>query len=142
MKCHEIMKKDVEQARPDEAVAEAAKKMREHNLGFLPVCDEHGNVLGTLTDRDIAIHVVADGLPPTTKVGDVMSHDVLVFVRPEDDIAVAEQTMAHHHKSRLLCVDGKKIVGIISLSDIAHFETSERRTAQTLAELTDREVHR
>ena len=63
--------------------------MREDNIGFLPVCDQLGKVLGTLTDRDIAIRVVADGRLPTTMVEDVMTSEV-VACSPKDTLEKAE----------------------------------------------------
>ncbi len=55
----------------------AAKKMRDENIGFLPVCEREGRVVGTLTDRDLAIRVVADGLEFDLPVSEVMSREVV-----------------------------------------------------------------
>ncbi|HZA49460.1 MAG TPA: CBS domain-containing protein, partial [Myxococcaceae bacterium] len=61
MRCEEIMKKDVECVSPQDTVQAAAKRMRDENIGFLPVCDQSKKVQGTVTDRDLAIRVLADG---------------------------------------------------------------------------------
>ena len=141
MKCEEIMKRDVECVSPRDTVEDAAARMRDENIGFLPVCDESTKVLGTLTDRDIAIRLVAARKPASTSVEDVMTREV-VACRPEDDIRDAERAMAKNHKSRILCVDeGGRLVGVISLSDIAQHERG-RRASDTLREVSEREARR
>jgi len=67
MRCAEIMKQDVGCTSPRDTVASAAEKMRAQNIGFVPVCDDDKKVLGTVTDRDIAIRVVAEQNPRTRK---------------------------------------------------------------------------
>jgi CBS domain-containing protein len=96
-------------------------------------------VLGALTDRDLAIRVLAHSRPLSTKAGDVMTRGV-VACRPDDDVQRAEQLMGQHHKSRVLCTEADgRLVGIISLSDIAQSE-DDRRTAQTIRRVTEREA--
>jgi CBS domain-containing protein len=139
MLASEIMKRSVECLSPDQTVQEAARRMRDANVGFLPICDEEMHVLGTITDRDISIRVVADGGPPSTTVRDVMSRDV-VACRPEDDVRIAEQLMGENRKSRILCVDeSSRLVGVISLSDIAQYEDASL-AARTMREVTGREA--
>jgi CBS domain-containing protein len=141
MRCDELMKEDVRCAEPTETIRSAAIRMRDDNIGFLPVCDADGRVLGTLTDRDIATRVAAAGLPAgQCLVGDVMTPEV-VFVRRDEDIAAAEQTMAREKKSRIIVVDDSgRICGVISLSDIAAFD-EPRRTGETVRDVTTREIH-
>jgi CBS domain-containing protein len=138
MLCEEIMKRDIECLSSQDTVQAAARKMLDANVGFLPICDVSKKVLGTLTDRDIAIRVVATGKPDTTRVADVMTKEV-VACRPKDDIDKAEQLMGKNQKSRILCVDDAgKLVGVISLSDIAQRDGSH--VAQTMREVTEREA--
>jgi CBS domain-containing protein len=119
MLCEDIMNRDVECISAVDSVQQAACRMRDENLGFLPVCDESNEVLGTITDRDVAIRAVAESLPSTTRVEDVMSSEV-VSCSPKDGIETALQLMAESHRSRIMCLDeGGRLVGIISLSDIA-----------------------
>src|SRR2546427_2290109 len=89
MRCEDIMKRDVECVDPTQSVQEAARRMREANVGILPVCDSSKKVLGAITDRDIAIRIVAEGRPPTTAAGDVMTREV-VACRPDADVTDAE----------------------------------------------------
>jgi len=136
--CRQIMKREIECLSPRESAQAAAARMREQNIGFLPVCDVGMEVLGTVTDRDIAIRIVAEQLPAGTAVGQIMTREV-VACSPEDDIDVAKELMAIHRKSRIMCIDDAgSLIGIISLSDIARLEGDG--AARTLREVTRREV--
>lgn len=138
MRCDEIMKRNVECISPDETAASAAQRMRDENVGFLPVCQQ-GRVLGTLTDRDIAVRLVAANQPPSTRVTDIMSREA-VYCRPQDDIKVAQRLMAENHKSRIMVVDENgKLVGVISLSDIAQHDRSGQ-ASETLRGVSSREA--
>jgi CBS domain-containing protein len=138
MRCDEVMKRDVVSVTPEETVQEAARLMRDENIGFIPVCDTTDKVVGTITDRDIAIRLVASNRSADTLVRDIMSHE-LVAVRPADDLAEAERQMATHHKSRIVCTDDMgRLEGIISLSDIAQVE-GRSLAGQVLRDVTERE---
>ena len=139
MRCEEIMKTNVECVSPRDSVEEAAIRMRDDNIGFLPVCDQSKTILGTLTDRDIATRLVAAKKPATTFVEDVMTREV-VACQPKDDLRDAERAMAKHHKSRIMCVDvDGRLLGVISLSDIAQHERGGR-ASETLREISEREA--
>jgi CBS domain-containing protein len=139
MLCSEIMKSAIECLSPEDPADLAARKMRDHNVGFLPVLDEGLRAVGTLTDRDIAVRLVASNLPLVTPVSDLMSPQV-VACRPTDDVRRAEELMGLHRVSRVLCVeeDGA-LAGVISLSDIAEHE-SPVLAARTLRDVTARET--
>ena len=140
MRCEQIMKRTVECVTAKDSVQVAARKMRDQNVGFLPVCENGTKVIGTITDRDIAVRACADDRAASqTKIGDVMTKEVIAC-RPSDDIARAQELMSKHHKSRMLCIDdGGKLVGVISLSDIAQHQPDAG--AETLREVTTREAH-
>jgi CBS domain-containing protein len=139
MICSEIMKSAIECVAPTDSAGAAAKKMRDHNVGFLPVCDDNLQVLGTLTDRDLAIRVIADGRAATTSVAELMTHEV-VCCRSTDNLSRAEELMGLFRVSRMLCVDEDGLLaGVISLSDIAQHETLNR-AAQILKDVTMRET--
>lgn len=139
MRCEEIMKRDVECLSPKDTVEAAAVRMRDENVGFLPVCDASGKVLGTLTDRDIVVRVLATKKPSSSPVETIMTKEV-VGCRPQDDIQKAEQLMAQKHKSRIMCLDdGGRLVGIISLSDIAQ-HVDGAHALETFRQVTEREV--
>ncbi len=139
MLCRDLMKTELECVSPADTVEDAAARMRDENLGFLPVCDESRKVLGTITDRDLAIRVVASAQPASTLVEDVMTREV-VSCRPDDDLQQAQQHMAENHKSRIMCLDKSGyLVGVISLSDIIQSEQGAG-AADTLRKVSEREV--
>jgi len=138
MNCEQIMKQVVECVGPDDLVRDAAERMRDENIGFLPVCDDDRRALGTITDRDITVRVVADDRPNSTRIEEVMTREV-VACRATDDISVAQELMGHHQKSRIICTDEDgRLVGVISLSDIAQDNGGE--AVRTLREVTGREA--
>lgn len=136
--CLEIMKRDIECLSPRASAQSAAARMRGQNIGFLPVCDERDHVLGTVTDRDIAIRVVAEQLSPQTTAEQVMTPEVVACL-PEDDIREAQQLMERHRKSRIMCIDDDgRLAGVISLSDIA--DRIGDGAARTLSAVSRREA--
>jgi len=138
MRCEEIMKKNAECVSPIDTVQTAARKMRDGNLGFLPVCDDDGRVLGTLTDRDIAVRLVAGAKDGSTAVQEVMTREV-VSVEADASLEQALERMRENHKSRILvCDDQGKLAGVISLSDIAL--VAEEETAGALRDISEREA--
>lgn len=140
MRCRELMEREVVTARIDTPVTEVAKLMQTRQIGIVPVCDDQRRVLGTITDRDLAVRVLAAGLrAEATSARDVMS-DGPITCDPDDDIAVAQERMAHHKKGRILCVDRDgRLVGLVSIADTAQVEPAER-TGNVFRALTSRET--
>ena len=133
------MKSQVECLNAQESISAAGRRMRDREIGFLPICDADGRVLGTLTDRDIAIRCVAEGKSLESPVSDCMTREV-VSCAPDDDVDRAQELMRRHKKSRIMVCDADaRLVGVISLSDFA--QEDEGRAARTLAEVAEREVH-
>jgi CBS domain-containing protein len=127
MQCREIMRSNVATYRRDDRVPSIAALMRERNVGFLPVCDDLGSVVGTLTDRDLVLRVVAvRRSPESVCAADVLTSE-LVFCSPDDRLKVAEDLMIDFKKSRIVCTDDRRRpVGVISLSDVARVEPFAR----------------
>jgi CBS domain-containing protein len=126
MRCYEIMKKHVELVPVDAGASFVACRMREEGLGFMPVCAESGEVVGVVTDRDIALRVCADQLPHDVPVGRIMTRDV-VACAPEDPVSTAEELMARHGLRHVVVVDKRgHLAGVLSLSDIAQHESPIR----------------
>lgn len=140
MKCEELMKREVHSVKREDTVQWAASCLRDANIGFLPVCDAAGKVVGTLTDRDIAIRLAADDRSAAgCTVGEIMSAEV-VSCHPGDDLAEAERLMATCKKSRIVITDDAGVLcGVISLSDVAELDTP-KRAAITLRNVADREA--
>lgn len=140
MRVDEVMKRDIWTCREDTPVRDCARLMRDHDIGFLPVLDARGRAIGAITDRDLCCRILADGLAPETPVGRCMSRDV-VACRPEHDLLRCEQMMANAQKSRVMVLDDDGCcVGVVSLSDVGHYEEITR-AGQVFCAVTDREAH-
>lgn len=118
--CGELMRREVKAVKESDDVFFAARLMREHAIGFLPVCNDLGRITGVVTDRDLAIRVCAADLHPLrVDVGDVMTRNP-VCCRATDSLAHAEREMRAHGLTRIVVVDRhKRVIGLISLSDLA-----------------------
>ena len=117
-----------------DSVRDVARLMKEENIGFVPICDEAGKPIGAVTDRDLTIRVLAEGNAAGENIGRFMSRDV-VTCRAGDDVKQAEQLMRDQRKSRVMAVDDQgKLVGVISLADIAEAQ-SEEEAGRTLHEV-------
>ncbi len=140
MLCLDLMKTEIETFREGDSVQEVARRMREVNIGFAPVCGADGRPVGTLTDRDIALRICAeDRRASATRAGDVMTREA-VTCHEGDPIEEAERLMARHRKSRIMVVDDDgRLVGVISLSDVVD-EEEDDRAAETMRIISDREV--
>jgi CBS domain-containing protein len=121
MKVSEVMTPDIRIANPDQTVEQAARIMAEIDAGVLPV-GENDRLVGMITDRDIAIRCVAKGHGPNAKVREIMSEEVKYCFADQEVEEVAEN-MADIQVRRLPVIDrDKRLVGIISLGDIATAE--------------------
>jgi CBS domain-containing protein len=121
-KVREIIKGEIIGLPADASVADAAKRMRDSNLGAIVVKDrgDDGRLVGIVTDRDIAVRVVAEGKDPkTTKLSEVCSKD-LSTLSPDDEIDRAVELMRRQAVRRAPVVDGAgRVLGIVSLGDLA-----------------------
>jgi CBS domain-containing protein len=116
----ELMTADPAFCDKDVTVAEAARQMADQNIGALPVCSTEGRLAGVVTDRDLAVRVVAEGLDPsTTKVADLLSGAEVVTIGADDSAEEAIRTMKDHAVRRLPVIDGTRLVGMVSQADIA-----------------------
>lgn len=136
MKIEEVMTRDVEVVRPDATLREAAKKMRSFDVGLLPVV-EGARVVGMLTDRDIAVRAVAEGRDPnSTLAREVMTTDV-VYCDPDEDVRQAAKLMSEKQIRRLLLLDReRRLVGIVSLGDLAVDTRDEKMAGKVLEEVS------
>ena len=116
MKVRQIETEHPQVIHPDASLKEAAKRMKELDVGVLPVC-EGERLVGIITDRDIVVRALADG-DGEKKLGDIVSSHI-ISVRPDDSIDHAVKQMRENAVRRLPVVDNGKIVGIISLGDLA-----------------------
>jgi len=134
MRVSECMSQDVRVAGPDNTMQSAAQIMADLDAGFLPVAD-HDRLIGIVTDRDIAIRGVGAGKPPETSVREVMSPEVK-YCFQDDEVEDVLANMGDIQLRRLPVLDaGKRLVGIVSLSDLAS-DGEARRTGEALGEIT------
>ena len=113
----DVMTPGVESTSSTETLRDAARAMREGDFGSMPVVDD-GQLTGILTDRDIVVRAVAEGLEPVAHVGDVASRDP-VTVEPGEDLDDAMDLMARHRIRRLPVVEDGRLVGVVSQADVA-----------------------
>jgi CBS domain-containing protein len=128
----ELMSKDPIKLSSDAPISDAARRMREANVGAV-IVEESGKICGIVTDRDIAVRAVADGRDPkTTKLGSVCSKD-LTTVSPDDDLDRVIQIMRDKAIRRVPVIDSKnQAVGILSLGDLAQ----ERDSRSVLGQIS------
>jgi CBS domain-containing protein len=114
----DVMTPNPETIEASEPVMEAARRMRDSDIGNVIVLDD-GRVVGILTDRDIAIRVVAEGKDSSTPVRDACSATDLQTVGPDTSLAQAVQLMRDNAVRRLPVVENDRAVGVVSLGDLA-----------------------
>lgn len=138
MKCKDIMTKSVKMCSAMCTAKEAAQIMKKFNTGAVPIVDAHDKALGIITDRDITIHTAAEGKDPSNvKIMDFMSKH-LVTMHEEDLIDDAIKKMKENKVRRLPIVDDEdKLVGILSLGDIAVLSNAEHKTFEAFEQISE-----
>ncbi len=130
MRVSEVMTQGVECIGPDATLQEAAAKMKSLDVGSLPVCD-NDRLVGIVTDRDITVRATAEGDAPTD-VRDVMTSEV-IYCFEDDDVTKAAELMGEKQVRRLPVLDkSKRLVGIVSLGDLAVEAGNEQLAGQAL----------
>ena len=132
MRVNEVMTRGAECVGPDTTLQEAARKMKDMDVGPLPVCD-NDRLAGMLTDRDIVVRAVAEGRDPrTARVRDAMTEGIS-YCYEDDDVADAARLMREKQVRRLVVLNrDKRLVGIVSLGDLAVETSDERLAGKTL----------
>jgi CBS domain-containing protein len=135
MLLREIMTPRVVTADTETEVREVARLMRDHNVGSVVICGPTGVPAAMITDRDLALAVVADERPGAERVGEYASTP-LITGEPAMDLEEAAALMVQHRVRRLPVVDGDELVGIVTLDDIAvrsgNLEVAQRMTHQVI----------
>jgi CBS domain-containing protein len=134
-KIRDIMTDNVECCTLLDNMYEVALKMKELNVGAIPIVDQE-KIVGMITDRDIVIRGVAEKHPGSTKVEDIMSSE-LITISPEATSQEAAKLMAQHKIRRLPVVEGDKLIGIVSLGDFAVRELSDDQAKEALTEISE-----
>jgi CBS domain-containing protein len=115
----DVMSSDCECIGENETVLDAAKKLKELDVGSMPICGEDDRLKGMLTDRDIVVKVLAEGRDPASTTAGELGDGKPVTIGADDSVEEALVTMAQHQVRRLPVIDGHDLVGIVSQADIA-----------------------
>lgn len=142
MQIRELMNPSVITVEPTSTAAMAARLLSRYNVGSLPVCSSGRELRGVVTDRDIVLRCLAvEDDPAQTPVKDIMTRRP-AWVSPGEDCRAAAQLMAKHQIRRLPVVEGGKLVGIISLGDLAKCKSFDMEAAEALSEISENIIRR
>lgn len=131
----DVMSEGVKILDPEATLKDAARQMRDGNFGLMPV-GENDRLIGTVSDRDIVIRGVAEGMDANTKVRDVMSEKVM-WAYEDDSVEKACQIMSENQIRRLPIVDAnKRLVGIVALGDLAVNGADIKSASETLSDIS------
>jgi CBS domain-containing protein len=135
MNIRDVMTPNPRTVSPGDSIQNAARIMRDCDTGAVPVVD-HGRTVGIVTDRDIVIRAVAEGGKLDRPVRDIVSGNI-VSVSPDMSTREAESLMSEHQVRRLPVVENERLVGIVSLGDIAVKEAKDSRSGDTLEHISE-----
>ena len=119
MRVSEIMTREVELIQPDDTLRVAAQKMRDRDIGFLPVCDGT-TLMGVLSDRDITVRAFADGMDLNVMLSRDLMTTPAIYCFDDQDVTEAAQIMGENQIRRLVILnrDNERVVGVLSLGDL------------------------
>jgi len=140
MKIQDVMTRDPSSVTPDSPVRDAARIMKEEDVGIVPVVDDQSSrkLVGVITDRDLAIRVIAAERDSTTRVAEVMSEKRLATCSPDEDIDEAMDTMATEQVRRIPIVDERgSLVGIVSQADVVLKASDDRKAERTVEQISE-----
>ena len=130
MKIKDIMTKDLIVGKESDTISKIAEWMKKYDVGFIPIARDK-KIIGVITDRDIVVKALANGAKPNTEVSNYMSENVIT-IDVEESIDSLFETMKKNKVKRILITDHKRLVGIVSLSDLLD---SEKKVLETVKEI-------
>ena len=133
MNIRDVMTSNPRTVSPEDTIQNAARIMRDEDTGVVPVV-ENGRAVGVVTDRDIVVRAVADG-QLDRPVREIVSGDVIT-ARPDMSTKEAAQLMSEHQVRRLPVVENERLVGIVSIGDLAVKEGSDKRVGDALQDIS------
>lgn len=137
MRVRDVMQGNVVAIEPGESAALAARLLARHNVGALPVCSAQGMLRGVVTDRDIVLRcVAAEEDPRKVPVGKIMSR-YPTAVTPDEDVRQAARLMSSQQVRRLPVVEGGKVVGVVTLGDLAKCGRYEMEISRALTDISE-----
>ena len=140
MKIQDVMTRNPASVTPDAPASEAAKIMKNEDVGVVPVVEnnESRRLVGVVTDRDLAVRLVAEGRDGQSRVRDVMSSGRLHTRKPDDDLDAAMDTMAEEQVRRIPIVDERgALVGIVSQADVVRKAKDESKAEDTIERISE-----
>ncbi|MFJ6418638.1 CBS domain-containing protein [Paeniglutamicibacter sp. NPDC091659] len=122
----EIMTGNVQCIGENETLAAAARKLRDFDIGSMPICGNDNRLKGMLTDRDIVVACIAEGGDPTTMTAGELARGKPLTIGADDDVSEALATMKEHNVRRLPVIDGHDLVGMLTQADAARTLPGDR----------------
>lgn len=122
----DLMTPGAECVQANETLVDAARKMRDLDVGALPICGEDNRLKGVLTDRDIVVRCIADGKSPSDTKASDLAQGKPVTIGADDSAEEALKTMSQHQIRRLPVIDGQRLVGMLSQADVARALPNEQ----------------
>jgi CBS domain-containing protein len=140
MKARDIMTSNPRVVTASDSISMAAEIMRDTDVGIVPVVEDSGSMrlAGVVTDRDIAVRIVAEGRDGNVNVREIMSSG-LATVRPDDDLNRVTELMKREQVRRVPVVEGDRLVGIIAQADVAR-EGKDRKTGEVVEKISEPEA--
>ena len=141
MKVKEVMTRNVELVQPNDSLVLAAQKMRDRDIGFLPV-SEGGELIGVVTDRDIAVRAIAGGMNPDSILGRELVTSPVVYCFEDQNVEDAARLMSQNQIRRLVILDrnNNQTVGVVSLGDLSSI-LNEKTSGKVLQSVSPSESH-
>lgn len=137
MKISAMMTQETVLMSPEMTVRKACEIMRDSDIGFIPVTDGD-KILGVVTDRDIATRAIANGQnPDVTTVGDFMTQDIVYIFEDQDELEAARLMQVKQIRRLLVLNHDKRLVGILSLSDLSSHARDHALTGEVLESMLD-----
>jgi len=136
MRCKDAMVTMVSRCREEDPVHRVARLMQEMRIGLIPVTDEAGGLVGVVTDGDLTLRVLAEGRSPETPAGRVMTRGPTFTCHPDDDLREVKRRMVEEQRKRAVVVANGKVMGVLSIVDVAACEGAGLRTGKLMHELS------
>lgn len=137
MKVEQVMTSHIASIKPDNTIVEAAKTMQKHNIGFIPICQEDESIIGIVTDRDIVTRCIAsEKSPDQTKISEIMTQEVF-SVDSDTNMSSVVDIMSEHQIRRLPVTRDNKVIGIVSIGDIATHSGLHNKAKRTLTDISE-----
>ena len=135
MNIRDVMTPNPRTVSPQDSIQNAARIMRDEDTGVVPVVD-NGKPVGVITDRDIVVRAVAEGGQLNRPVRDIVTSE-LVAATPDMSVSEATELMSAHQVRRLPVVENNRLVGIVSIGDIAVKEGKDSRVGDALQHISE-----